>query len=152
MKNYIKVIFAVFGVLAAFDIVLLVYSNEYRNIFGEVRNTSEVMWRFIADIVMVIFYGFVYWKTKKGISLPRLMVWHGVLYSLLGVAMCIPWAGYFLAPFSAVGLLYLTSIIWIQDGYYLSLAITVMFIAFNLHLIQRGLKERKYNLSKLRPS
>jgi len=71
------------------------------------------------------------------------MIWHGAIFSLLGVAMCIPWAGYFFAPFSPISLLYLASIIWVQDGYYLSLIITVMFIVFNLYLIQRGLKEKK---------
>ncbi len=143
MKIYIKFIFSVFGLLATFDLLFLIYSSEYRDVFGQVSGVAEITWRIIADIVMALFYGLVFWKLKKGITLPRLMICHGVLYGLLGVAMCIPWAGYFFAPLSPIGLLFLASIIWIQDGYYLSLAIALMFIVFNLYLIQYGLKENK---------
>ena len=143
MKSYIMLIFFIFGVLAAVDMLFLIYSSGYRDVFGQVSDISEVMWRIILDIVMVLFYGLVFWKLKKGSILPRLMIWHGAIFSLLGVAMCIPWAGYFFAPFSPISLLYLASIIWVQDGYYLSLIITVMFIVFNLYLIQRGLREKK---------
>lgn len=126
-------------VLAAFDIVLLAYSNEYRNFFGVVRDISGVMWRIIPDIVLILFYGLIFWKIRNGIFLPRLMVSHGVLYGLLGIAMCLPWGGYFLAPFSPIGLLYLGSILWSPSGYFLSLGIAIVFIASNLYLIRLGL-------------
>jgi len=135
----IRFLFALFGLLAAFDIVLLVYSDDYRNFFGAVRDISDVMWRIVPDVAMFFFYGLVYWKTKNEVALPRLMLWHGVLYGLLGIAMCLPWGGYFLAPFSPVGLLYLGSILWSSPGYFLSLGVAIMFIASNLYLIRSGL-------------
>lgn len=141
-QSVISVLFAVLGLIAAFDIAFLTYSNDYRNFFGEVGDISGVMWRIIPDIAMVVFYGFIHWKIKSGIVLPRLMVWHGILFSLLGLAMCLPWGGYFLAPFSPVGLLYLGSILWSPVGYFLSLSVAIIFIAFNVYLIRFGLAAR----------
>lgn len=138
-KARIRFLFALFGMLAAFDIVLLIYSNEYRNFFGEVQGVSGVMWRIILDIALTVFYGLIFWKITNGILLPRLMVWHGVLYGLLGIVMCLPWGGYFFAPFSPIGLLYLGSILWTPLGYSLSLGITIFFITSNLYLIWFGL-------------
>ncbi len=142
-QSVISVLFAVFGLFAAFDIAFLAYSSDYRNFFGDVRDISGVMWRIIPDVVMVLFYGLIHWKIKNGIILPRLMVWHGVLFGLLGFAMCLPWGGYFLAPFSPVGLLYLGSILWSPAGYALSLSVAMVFIAFNVYLIRLGLAAKK---------
>jgi hypothetical protein len=140
-KTCIKYLFAAFCLFALFDFFLLILSNEYRNFFGEVRKASEVIWRVAIDVVMVLFYGILYRKATIGTFMPRVMVWHGVLYCLLGFAMCLPWVGYLLAPFSPISLLYLGSILW-AFSWGLSLTITIVFIVSNIYLAWFGLTTR----------
>lgn len=138
----IRYLFALFGILAAIDIALISFSLPYRSAYGAVRSIPDVSWRIIPDVVMIFFYGLVFWKTTSGAVPPRLMVWHGILYSIVGIAMCIPWGGYFFAPFSPVGSLFLGSMLWVPSGYFLSLGVAILFIAFNLYLVWCGLRRR----------
>ncbi len=135
-KQHVKFLYVLFCAFVSFDIVLLVYSTEYRDFFGVTENLYGAIWRVIPNIVMLFIYGLAFWKARQGIYYSRAMLWHGVIFILLGFVMCIPWGGYFLAPFSPIGLPYLSSILWVPQGYFLSLAVAIAFIVANVYLIR----------------
>jgi hypothetical protein len=95
--------------------------------------------RIVIDGSMIVFYGLVYLKMREGGVLPRVMLWHGLLYGLLGFGLCLPWVGDFLAPLTPVSLLFLGAIIWTPFHYYGALGVSGAFVLFNIYLIWAGL-------------
>lgn len=141
-RNYLKYVFVFLGILVLADVFLIFFSEDYRNIFGATNQITDSLWRIVPDFMMMVFYGFMYLKHENGLSPSNILLWHGVLFGLVGLAMCIPWGGYFFAPFSPIGLLYLVLIIWAPSGYFLSLCVAILFIVFNLNLIRVGFMRR----------
>lgn len=96
-RNCARIGFASLGALAALDIVMLLSSGDYRDVLGVTHGVSDIIniWRIVIDGSMIFFYGVVYLKMREGGVLSRLMVWHGLLYGLQGVALCFPWGGFF---------------------------------------------------------
>ena len=90
----------------------------------------------IFDVSMVAFYGIVYVKMREGRVLSRMMLWHGLFYGLLGLALCLPWIGMFLALFTPVGVLYL-GMLWTPLGYYGALGVAAHIYCFQ-HLLGMG--------------
>ena len=137
----VRIGFACLGAFAALDVVMLLSSGDYRNTLGRTHGVSDSfnIGRILIDGSMIAFYGLVYLKMREGGVLPRVMVWHGLLYGLLGVLLCFPWGGFFLAPLTPVGLLFLGAIIWTPFDYYGALGVAGAFVVFNIYLIWAGL-------------
>ncbi len=140
-QGYIRLVFASFCVLVALDVALLFCAEEYRDFFGVTRGVADVMWRIVPDVTMMFFYGLAYLKMKSVGLLPRVALWHGLIFGLLGLVLCLPWGGYFFAPFTPIGSLYLAAILWLPDGYLFSLSVAVVFIAFNVSLMLQGIAQ-----------
>jgi hypothetical protein len=142
--SWVRFTFARFGLLAAIDVITLLFSIEYREILGRLHGVLENIWRFILDGLMMIFYGFLSAQLgEKACVRSRLIVWHRVLGILFGIVLCIPFGGFFLAPFTPVGLLYLGAMSWTPMGYFGSLVVAITFVAFNMYLVWVGLRGGK---------
>ena len=155
LKRYCaRIVFACFGVLATLDVVMLLSSGEYRDVLGVTHGVSDIfnIGRIVIDGSMIVFYGLVYLKMRDGSVLSRLMVWHGLLYGLLGVTLCIPWGGFLLAPLTPVGLLYLGALLWTPLSYPGALGVAGAFIVFNIYLVWAGLTSVTSNVSRPRVS
>jgi len=137
----VRIGFACLGAFAALDVVMLLSSGDYRDTLGRTHGVSDSfnIGRIVIDGSMIAFYGLVYLKMREGGVLPRVVMWHGLLYGLLGFGLCLPWIGIFLAPLTPVGLLFLGAIIWTPLHYYGALGVAGAFVAFNMYLIWAGL-------------
>ncbi len=124
------------------DFLLILLSQEYRDVFGATNQITDSLWRIFLDLMMTGFYGVVFYKHKEGNYSPRLLLWHGVFFGLVGIALCVPWGGYFLAPFSPIGMPYLVAIGWVPYGYFISIFMALVFIIFNIYLIRTGLSSK----------
>ena len=87
---------------------------------------------------MIAFYGIVYVKMRKGAILPRVMLWHGLLYGLIGLILCLPWT-YVFAPLTPVGVIYLGMFFWTPFGWPGAQGVAAAFVAFNIYLVWAGL-------------
>lgn len=135
-EGVLRHVFAMFCLLPVLDVIVLCSSSGYRDLFGVTHGLSDNWWRLIPDAAMVILYWRVYSKMQKASISPHLMLWHGILYGLLGLALFIPWGGYFLAPLTPIGLLYLGAIVCVPSvGYYLALGVATLFVGFNAYLV-----------------
>lgn len=139
----IRVVFVCFGVLAAIDIIMLFFSVGYREILGKPHGALENIWRFLLDGLLMILYRFLSAQLGKAEAWSRFLVWHGVLGGLLGVVLCIPFGGFFLAPFTPVSLLYLGAMLWTPMGFSGSLTVAITFVMFNIYLIWVGVRSGK---------
>jgi hypothetical protein len=145
-RRYVRIGFACLGALALLDVVLLLSTEEYRNALGVTPGVFDSfnLGRIILDVLMSVFYWMVYVKIREGRVLSSLMVWHGLLYGLLGAALCfLPWGGLFLAPLTPVGVLYLGAILWTPFQLPGALGVAVAFVAFNTYLVRAGLTSGK---------
>ena len=146
----VRIGFACLGIFAALDVVIALSSADYRNALGVVRGISDIAWRFAPNLSMIAFYGIVYVKMREGAILPRLMLWHGLIYGLLGLVLCIPWM-YVFAPLTPICALYLGSMST-PFGYGGMLGMADVFVAFNIYLIWAGLTSTRSVVSHPRVS
>jgi ABC-type Mn2+/Zn2+ transport system permease subunit len=141
-QGWIRLGFAGFATCATLDLIVLLMSDAYRNIMGRTHGISDVtvMCRIVLDVAMMVLYWMAYRKIREhGIS--RLVaITHGVSYGLLGLLMCFPLGGFFLAPFTPIGVLYFGSLMWTPVEFIGSLVVGGAFVAFNLFLAWAGLK------------
>lgn len=93
----VRIGFASIGTFAALDVVMLLGSGEYRDALGVTHGVLDPinLGRIVLDVSMIAFYRWVYVKMREGRVLLRLMVWHGLLFGLLGLGLCIPLVGIF---------------------------------------------------------
>jgi len=141
MRRFLLWLFALFCVLAIVDLAAVLFSSTYRDLFGRTHDLTDAMWRIIPDVVMATVYGIVFWKLNDEFFLRKFAVWHGVVYGVLSVLMCIPWGGYFLAAFSPIGILYLTPLMLSSSGYFASMGVAVTFFILNVFLFVTGRKK-----------
>ncbi len=136
--NLVRYLFNVSCGLVVLDIVLFVTIVEYRNFFGVIRKDgiTNIIARLTPDILMVFFYTKAEFNLRKHgyISRKRTLV-HSIVCSLIGLILCIPWIGMFLAPFSPIGSLYLSSILLFDNGYYISLGMAFIYVMLNAYII-----------------
>ena len=147
----VRVGFACLGAFAALDFVLALSSPEYRNALGMVRGIFDVAWRFAPNLSMIAFYGIVYVKMREGAILPRVMLWHGLIYGLLGLVLCLPWT-YVLAPLTPIGVLYLEIFFETPFGWPGAQGVAATFVVFNIYLIWAGLTSTSSMVSSPRVS
>ena len=75
-------------------------------------------------------------KLRKGGLTPYLMILaHSAAYTLLGLALLFPWIGILFAPLSPIGSPYLLFTVWMSNGYYLALGLTIIFVALNIYFL-----------------
>lgn len=141
LAGVIEKSFMSLAAIVVLDFVLLLVSREYRDVLGTTEGISGAVWRIVLDIGMIAIYGLMYFKVNRNSRiLSPLLVCHGLLYGSLGAALCLPWGGYFIAPLTPVGLLYLGSILWVPHGYFVALVVAVVFVTFNIFLVWAGVK------------
>ena len=145
----VRVGFACLGAFAALDFVLALSSPEYRNALGMVRGIFDVAWRFAPNLSMIAFYGIVSVKMREGAILPRVMLWHGLIYGLLGLELCLPWT-YALAPLTPISVLYLW--MFLNFGWPGAQGVVATFVVFNIYLIWAGLTSTSSMVSSPRVS
>ena len=137
-EKYLKMLFALFGLLVLMDVVVILSVKDYRNVYGATNQLSDSLWRIIPDCLIMIFHALAYFKSARIYS-PRFLLGHGICFGLIGFALCLPWGGFFFAPFSPIGLPYLVAIGWLPHGDFIALFIAIVFIVFNLYLIRTAL-------------
>lgn len=141
-QGWIRIGFACFAICAALDFIALLTSDAYRSIMGRTHGISDVpvMCRIVLDVTMMVLYGKAYRKLREsGISRHTAIV-HGATYGLVGLLMCFPMGGFFLAPFTPIGVLFFGSILWSPFEFTGSLVVGGMFVAFNIFMACAGLK------------
>jgi hypothetical protein len=114
---------------------------EARDALGQTEGVFDSfnIGKIVIDGSMIVFYRWVYVKMREGAVLPRVMLWHGLIYGLLGLGLCIPMGGYLLAPLTPVSALYLGAVAWTPFHYYGALGVAGAFVVFNIYLIWAGL-------------
>jgi hypothetical protein len=142
-RGCVRVGFAAFAVFATLDLVVLVGFDEYREAFGATDGMFDGfnLSRIGLDLWMILFYGKVAMRMRHGGISSRLLVWHGLVYGLLGLMLCIPFAGFFFAPLTPVGLLYMGSLLS-PFTLYGSYGVAIAFIVFNIFLVWVGATKR----------
>ena len=141
-QGWIRFGFACFATCATLDFITLLMSDAYRSIMGRTHGLSDVtvMGRIVLDVAMIVLYGMAYRKlSENGIS-RHTAIAHGVSYGLLGLLMCFPLGGFFLAPFTPIGVLYFGSLMWTPFEFIGSLVVGGAFVVFNILLVWAGLK------------
>lgn len=144
-QGWIRIGFACFAICATLDFIALLTSDAYRSIMGRTHGISDVtvMCRIVLDVTMMVLYGMAYRKIREhGISRPTAIA-HGVSYRLLGLLMCFPLGGFFLAPFTPIGVLYFGSLMWTPFEFIGSLVVGGAFVVFNIFLAWAGLKVKR---------
>ncbi len=109
---------------------------------GRTHGLSDVtvMGRIVLDVAMIVLYGMAYRKLREnGVSRHTAIV-HGAIYGLVGLLMCFPMGGFFLAPFTPIGVLYFGSLMWTPFEFIGSLVVGGAFVVFNMLLVWAGLK------------
>lgn len=139
--TYVRIGFACFGVFAALDAVMRLSTEEYRNSLGTTGVFDSFnIGKVIFNVSMTAFYGWAYVKLREGRALSRLMLWHGVLYGVLGLGLCLPFVGMFLAQLTPIGLLFFGALMWTPFGYPGLLSVAITFVVFNAYLVRVGLR------------
>mgnify|MGYP003333843384 FL=1 len=141
-QGWIRIGFACFVICATLDFITLLTSDAYRSIMGSTYGISDVsvMCRIVLDVTMTVLYGKAYGKLREsGISRLTAIV-HGGSYGLLGLLMCFPLGGFFLAPFTPIGVLFFGSMLWSPLEFTGSLVVGGAFVAFNIFLAWTGLR------------
>lgn len=142
--KYVRMGFACFGVFAGLDGVMRLSSEQYRNSLGTTGildsfNIGKVLF----NILMTAFYGWVYAKMGEGRALSRLMLWHGLFYGVLGLGLCLPFVGMFLAQLTPIGLLLFATLMWTPFGYLGLLGVASTFVVFNAYLVWVALESNQ---------
>lgn len=136
-RNLIRYLFSAFYGFVLLDIFLFVFFIEYRDFFGVIKKDSvtNISVRLTPDILMFFFYTNVKLKIHKyGYISRKVVLVHSFACLLIGLALCTPWIGMFLAPLSPIGSLYLSSILLFENGYYISLGIALIFVILNIYV------------------
>lgn len=109
---------------------------------GRTHGLSDVtvMGRIVLDVAMIVLYGKAYRKLRENGISRHTAIAHGVSYGLVGLLMCFPMGGFFLAPFTPIGVLYFGSLMWTPFEFIGSLVVGGMFVAFNIFMACAGLK------------
>jgi hypothetical protein len=136
---WIRIGFSSFCACAALDAVLLLSFESYRSSLGTPHGVFESTWRHAVDVSMFVFYGVVLMRMREIKALSWLLLCHGVLFGVLGLGLCLPWIGIFLAPLTPVGLLYFGTLVWTPLGYPGALGVAAAFVAYNIWLVWAGL-------------
>jgi len=139
-SNIFKNTFIIFIYLVIADVACFVASEDFRNAFGvfDVKSSQEYIVRLLPDFILFSFYTVVLFRLQKGNSIPNILLkLYCLLFTLLGLALCIPWGGMFFAPFTPIGVLYVGSILWVPEGFYVSMLIAIMFCITNIYLFKK---------------
>ena len=132
--------FACLGAFAGLDALTRLILEDYRDAMGTTDEGLSILNVGIIalDVSLTVFYGSMYLKMRKGGILPRVMVWHGLLYGVLGLILCLPWT-YFLAPLTPVCVLYLGIFFWTPFGWHGAQGVAAAFVTFNIYSVWAGL-------------
>ena len=121
------------------DIFLFFILSDYRNILGKFDDYKiiEYVYRLLPNFLMLLFYSiFIFMFFCKKVVPYKLLYAHSMFYIFLSIALFIPWGGIFIAPLTPVSILYLGSIIWVAEGFYVSLFIALIFFILNVYLLK----------------
>ena len=87
---------------------------------------------------------------RKAIS-RKLIIWQSVFMSMAALLMCFPFGGYFIAPVTPIGVIYLSSLLlwnqkWPVNWYVFSCALSLAFLLANVLIIATVItnKNREY--------
>lgn len=131
-------LFGVFWLLVVVDLLLFVLFEDYRNQLGTFDNydINSYIYRLLPDLVMLLCYSvFLLRYSKLGIVSRNFVFVHSAIFFLLGAGLCIPWGGIFFAPLTPICVLFLGSVLWIPEGFYVSTTVAMGFLFLNGYLL-----------------
>lgn len=133
-----KLYFFVAFFLIFTDIMLLIFSGEYRNMLGMINrdDVGGYIFRILPSFVMLFLYTYICRSILNGYTLSKkFLIFHSVFFVIAGTISCLPWIGMFAAIFTPIASLYLSLVLWSKDGYIVSIFIASIFLAFNIRFI-----------------
>jgi len=97
--------------------------------------------------ILVLFYGTTCYKLFRGESLGRkVLIAQSVFFSFTALMMCIPFGGYYFAPFNPTGVVYLTSMDWwpFPNGwYYCMCGMSFLFVLATVAVTVAAIRNQK---------
>ncbi|VAW96923.1 hypothetical protein MNBD_GAMMA22-1250 [hydrothermal vent metagenome] len=136
----IKYFYMVLSGFVLLDILLFLILTPYRNVLGVVKEDDifGIFIRLIPDIFMLVFYLFFFIKIIKLNYISTIMVkWHSAICIFIGLLLCIPWVGIFFTSFTPIGFLYISLILWLEEGYYFGISLALVFVLINFYILIR---------------
>jgi hypothetical protein len=127
-------IFGAFALLAGVDLVLVVVSEEYRNLLGQTAGWSSAAVRAIPDVLLIAFY-LGYFSADDPVLRSRLAKIHCIVFGLVGTAMLIPWVGMFFAACSPIAVLFFGPFLLSSTSVWISYSAAATFLALNASLL-----------------
>ena len=137
--------YLVFLLLVITDLTLIALTPTVRNALGRIDGLG---WAPLAARIApsVILLGFYSWFLTKGIRSKRTattaVALHSAVFSLLGLAILLPWLGLFAAALTPISPVYIGALLWLPAGYYAGSLAALVFIGVNLALGKGALAHR----------
>lgn len=119
---------------------LVLLDFQYTHMLGEIRELKDYIFRLKANIVLLVYYEYVGWCMKNGRTPYFTIILQGLLNIIIGIGMCVPMGGYFVALLTPIAIIYLGALLYLptENVYYVLLGIAITFIIYNIYLIGFG--------------
>jgi hypothetical protein len=136
--KFVLWVYSLYTLLALSDIILVAGSPRYRNALGrvDVSDMVDLSVRLAPSAFLVFFCASV----VVGRQLTRgpwkaLVVVSSGLFVVLGVVALVPWIGVFATMLTPIASVSISALLWLSNGYLLSLIVSLGFVSVNAWII-----------------
>lgn len=142
--NGVRNVYGAFTALAALDLVLIATVEPVRSAVGRTEGLGLAI-RCLPGLAVLGVCGWAYLQLRSDRrSSVRLVLVLSVAFAALGLLTLAPWVGMFAALLTPISVLYFAAILWMPQGFFVAMAVTVVFIILSVataRLAQRRLHE-----------
>lgn len=130
--NSVRGVYGVFAALAVLDLVLIATVEPVRSAVGRTEGLGLAV-RSLPSLAVLGVCGWAYVQLGSNArSAVRLVLVLSVVFAALGLLTLIPWIGMFAALLTPISVLYFAAILWVPQGFFVVMAVTVGFIILNV--------------------
>src|SRR5215831_427151 len=130
--NGVRGVYGVFAALAALDLVLIATVEPVRSAVGRTEGLGLAI-RCLPSLAVLGACGWAYLQLRSSArSSVRLVLVLSVVFAALGLLTLMPWVGMFAALLTPISVLYFAAILWVPQGFFVAMAVTVAFIMLSV--------------------